>query len=216
MDDDSQPQWPNLEILEVMFHPSRPDGSWYFFGPQGHGREAVGYDITAASYPPLETTELDVDMDQLVTSGHLSDLPNGAQNQFRITPDEARLRPLLAGFSRAAAQMCSLRRAIIWTSLSWYPEYDYAESQGWDSEYQGPGPNWAIQYSDQDNVWMVAAWRPDAELRRLFQNIGREKHGNDLVEHWEEGYSQSHYSYLRNWMLDDHWGDPGRIPSSLS
>jgi len=244
MDDNSQPQWPNLEILEVMFHPSRPDGSWYFVGPQGHGREAVGYDITAASYPPLETTELDIDMEELVTSGHLSNLPNGAQNQFRITPDEARLRPLLAGFSSAAAQMCSLRRAIIWTSLNWYPKYDYAESQGWDSEYQGPGSNWrsnwAIQYSDQDNgiwgspshylpsqqrnddptirclVWMVAAWRPDAELRRLFQNIGREKHGNDLVEHWGEGYRSSNYSNLRNWMLDDHQGDPGRITPSLS
>ncbi|KAI4653140.1 uncharacterized protein J4E79_008653 [Alternaria viburni] len=68
MDDNSQPQWPNLEILEVMFHPSRPDGSWYFVGPQGRGREAVGYDITAASYPPLETTELDIDMEELGSS----------------------------------------------------------------------------------------------------------------------------------------------------
>jgi len=61
---------------------------------------------------------------------------------------------------------------------------------------------------------MVAAWRPDAELRRLLQNIGREKHGNDLVEHWEEGSRSSHYSDLRHWMLEDHWGDPGRIPPS--
>jgi hypothetical protein len=236
----TQPQWPNLEILEIMFHPSRPDGSWYFSGPQGQGRSAVSYDINNASYPPFKATDLDHDMHLLDESNCLSRLPNDASNMFRIIPDETRLRPLLEGFSRAAAQMRSLKRAIIWTSLHWSPDCDYEESQGWDIEPKQRGYNWAIQYSDQDNgvwgtpsrhfrsrqtkddptvrclIWMVSKWRPDAELHSLFQNIGREKHGNDLVEHWYEEYDRIDSSDLRNWMLEDHYGDPGRIPLSLS
>jgi hypothetical protein len=29
--------WPHLELLEIMFHNARPDGTWYFSGPAGQG-----------------------------------------------------------------------------------------------------------------------------------------------------------------------------------
>ncbi|CAN9411096.1 unnamed protein product [Alternaria alternata] len=206
IDDSSQPAWPNLEILEVMFHPSRPDGSWYFHGPRGQGRDAVGYAITAASYPPFEANDLDAEMEgRLHDQSVLVDLPNGHSNEFRITPDEQRLRPLLEGFARAAVQMPSLKRAIIRSPLLWDP------TEGYDDGIQRKSLVWGIQYSAEDIgvnmakhdptsqreqgytatralTWMVGDWHPDAQLHSLFQQIGREKHGEDLVEHWEQKY----------------------------
>ena len=221
-----------------MFHPSRPDGSWYFHDPHGQGCNAVGYEITVDSYPPFETSELDEVMHDLDNKS----LPNSCRNEFRVVPDEARLTPFLEGFARIAARVYSLKRAIIWSPTYWDPEWDDEEAQDYDNVFYRQRPYWCIQYSDQDNgvwgsllpypispsedkkydpamrclIWVVSEWRPDTELRNLFQNIGREKHGNNLVEHWEESYDTSTPSGRRGWMLDDYYDDPGRIRPSSS
>ncbi|KAI4945879.1 hypothetical protein J4E91_007793 [Alternaria rosae] len=56
--------WPNLELLDIMFHNARPDGTWYFSGSTGEGQVARGLPVTGASYPPYVPTELDEEMDE--------------------------------------------------------------------------------------------------------------------------------------------------------
>jgi hypothetical protein len=105
----------------------------------------VGYAITAASYPPFEANDLDAEMEErLHDQSVLVDLPNGHSNEFRITPDEQRLRPLLEGFARAAVQMPSLKRAIIRSPLLWDP------TEGYDDGVQRKSLVWGIQYSAED------------------------------------------------------------------
>lgn len=42
-------------------------------------------------------------------------------------------------------------------------------------------------YSAARQLWWKAGhWRPDADLRSLFQDIGREDHGEDLIEFWDD------------------------------
>jgi hypothetical protein len=177
----------------------------------------VGYAITAASYPPLEANDLDAEMEGRVHHGFiLPDLPNGHSNEFRITPDEQRIRPLLEGFARVAVQMPSLKRAIIRSPLLWDP------TEGYDDGIQRKSLVWGIQYSAEDIgvnmakhdptsqreqgytatralTWMVGDWHPDAQLHSPFQQIGREKHGEDLVEHWEQKYMYA--DDLPHWMF---------------
>lgn len=60
--------------------------------------------------------------------------------------------------------------------------------------------------------WMVAQWRPDADLRALFQQIGYEKHGEGLSELWTEDlYGDS--TVYRDAMFEEFmfFYDPGRI-----
>ncbi|KAH6848461.1 hypothetical protein BKA58DRAFT_72564 [Alternaria rosae] len=195
LEDASQSPWSNLEILKIMLHPLRPDGSWYFHEPHGQGRNAVGYEIIVDSYPPFEISELDEDMHDLDNKSSL----NSCSNEFRVVPDETRLKPFLEGSARTAARMCSLKRAIIWSPTYWDPEWDDEEAQDYDNVFYRQRPYWGIQYSDQDNgvwgsllpypigpsedkkddpamrclIWMVSKWRPDTELRNLFQYLGR-------------------------------------------
>lgn len=55
-EDITQPSWPNLEILSVMFHMCSPSGTWYFQSPLEVGRDDKGYDFdTKNTYPPFAT-----------------------------------------------------------------------------------------------------------------------------------------------------------------
>lgn len=59
----SIPAWPQLESLEVMFHPVSPSGTWYFEGPKGEGSGMTGFKVDDTCYPPLEGSEYDGGMD---------------------------------------------------------------------------------------------------------------------------------------------------------
>jgi hypothetical protein len=78
--------WPNLESLVVMFHRVSPSGEWYFQGPNGEGRNKMGFEVTKISYPPLEENEYDEEMQgNLDKDGHLQD--DNSNSQFRIVPN---------------------------------------------------------------------------------------------------------------------------------
>lgn len=64
--DGSRPAWPSLESLNVCFHISAPSGQWYFYGPNGEGRNDTGCQITEALYPPLENTDEDNTLDEYI------------------------------------------------------------------------------------------------------------------------------------------------------
>ncbi|KAF2185759.1 hypothetical protein K469DRAFT_574976 [Zopfia rhizophila CBS 207.26] len=234
-DNDAASFWPNLERLEVMFHIARPDGKWYFQGPGGEGHNAIGFEITDAFYPPFEMSELDAEMDAIQEEWG-DQRKNDGNSQFRITPHQTSLRPLLEGFAKAATRMRSLKQALIWSPLSWFPnddsddesefdKYDMDDTTdlAWGIAYAEPGlpPGTSLGPEPFDLCpsrqlwWMVAQWRPDPELHDLFQRIGRDKHGQELRELWTEDIYGDSLVY-RDAMFEEFmfFHDPGRIPLS--
>lgn len=206
--EDFIPCWPNLESLDITFHMVSPAGSWYFVGPNGEGLTTAASSIGDSSYPPFETTAYDREMDE-----EYDDEAEGqAQDrnvQFRIVPNDLILRPFLVAFAKAATNMTNLREAAIWSPLTWDPGHG-SESElefvsdwvpkdnwvrrelAWGIAYVAPG-EWAFDQKHGDDKsevrqfwWKVAKWRPDPELHDLFQDIGRQKYGEDYKEYWRD------------------------------
>ncbi|CAN9423397.1 unnamed protein product [Alternaria alternata] len=196
--------WPRLEILDIMFHNARPDGTWYFSGPAGQGHVPRGYPVTSASYPPYAPTELDEDMDYDFLDA--PDPRTAFNKQFRVAPT-ANLTPLLESFAKAAINMPALKEAAIWSPLEWSGkdftgnDIDYwSKTEGEDDDkmlYSLESLAWGIKYAEPGRhtdsrscrrlQWVVGDWHPDGELRSLFQAIGYAKHGGELEEVWTEG-----------------------------
>lgn len=190
----------NLEYFEIVFHIARPDGKWFFHGPNGEGRrDAFGFSITDKSYPPLKKTQLDKEMDDLHEEktfgvGTWAHIEN---NKFRITPDETLLRGFLEGFAKAAAQMRLLKHAILWAPLSWEPGKHI--DPGFDWQDRMNGHVWGIMYAapitqsatpedlcpSRQLWWKVDQWRPNYELHEAFKRIGYEDYRDEVKEHWE-------------------------------
>jgi hypothetical protein len=211
---------PNLEIFEVMFHIARPDGKWFFSGPEGEGCNTSGYRVTSKHYPPFETSKLDLEMDSLREERPFHSSGN-ANLQFRIVPNDDNLNPLLEGFARTANRMWRLQEAMIWTPLTWHvPEsckdefgrHQITESELlWGIAYAGPDRP-ANRNSCRQIEWMVGEWRPNQDLHKLFQQIGCEQHGTDVKEVWTEdvyGASPAAREWADDFMFSN---DPGRIP----
>ncbi|PVH90435.1 hypothetical protein DM02DRAFT_22313 [Periconia macrospinosa] len=223
--------WPNLESLVVMFHMVSPSGKWYFQGPNGEGRNMVGFEVTDASYPPLEESEYDEEMQQNI-DGHGHRKNDTISSQFRIVPNNDTLRPFLVGFASATAHMRLLKEAALWCSLAWEPEYgsdhdsdddDHAENE-WLSEITRDYGSlaWGIYYlasGERDFThperlpsevpqlwWRVSKWRPDPELHELFQQIGRQLWGGSLKEHWiDDTYGEGlvNWHYFESFIQDE-------------
>jgi hypothetical protein len=206
--DGTTPCWPNLQYIFIMFHMVSPSGAWYFEGPRGEGRESTGYEVNDTSYPPLETTEDDeVSECQEVESDR--SFEDRGQFCFRISPNDNVLGPFLASFAKAAARMPELKRAVIWSPLRWIvdldddegpkfnyfqpPEKLYQDYSAWGFAYDAPMSAYPFATNPgEPNCearqiwWKVGEWRPSEELHNLFQQIGCQKHGNALKEHWKD------------------------------
>lgn len=194
------PTWPNLESLEVIFHPVTPSGSLYFEGPEGEGSGKKGFIITEDSYPPLRASPDDRAADRQASTIHNF----FSHSKFRVIPTDSELSPLLGSFAKAAANMPSLREFLIWAPLQWDPEAVDEESGFYLIEYQMVKLAWGIAYAaphqfqgktdtcDQHSHarqiwWEVADWRPNPSLLGLFRRIGERQHGVNLKEHWRDG-----------------------------
>jgi hypothetical protein len=206
------PSWPNLESFIVMFHMVSPSGHWNFIGPDGEGRNTAAFEVTGASYPPLETTSYDEKMDdQVVWEGSYRN--KGTLNtRIRIVPNNTTLRPFLAAFAKAASDMKALQEAMLWCPLILDSCNGYGEEIETDwLPKNGANPDrlaWGVHYTAPDEIdctdqgerrrtevpqiyWKVGKWRPDPWLHELFQQIGRNPWGDCLKEHWEdERYGQ--------------------------
>ena len=215
------PFWPNLESMNVMFHMSNPSGSWYFRGLPGVGI-SEGFSVTDDHYPPYAPTEQDYndDDDDGTVYMRWGDGDSFTRCKFRVDPNDEVLVPLLTAFAKAAACMPSLKEFALWSPLcfdSWdvldgYENFDENTVSKYVNYYNNINLVWGIAYTapgKQDFTvwpegdyslnrriwWRVARWRPDSELHSLFQNIGREKHGSDLVEYWnDKGVTHTHPS----------------------
>lgn len=203
--DGTIPHWPNLKYLDVMFLPTSPSGAEYFYGPRGEGYDtSPGYKITQAHYEPFERHPRDEYYDMMF---HLQ--TRGIAAQFRVVPIEETLRPLLVSFANAAANMPMLRKAMLWTRLEFDPEeaYSYYEDREaeiqdkygsqnerseliWGIAYSKPGENFSLQGMGNKGCaarqlwWLTQEWQPDNSLRSVFQRIGQQEHGNEVIEHW--------------------------------
>jgi len=199
----SYPPWPNLEYLNITFHPATPSGAWYFDGPsdplQGETNIAAGYTITDSMYPPLREHE---DVSETRPHGRV-DISNEyetlrhASSPFRNTPNNTHLEPFLSSFAKAATEMRELRAAAIWTPLG--------EDRAFGITYTMPGEltalydtfpeDWTLTsplYPRSTSAcrrlhWHTDIWRPSPHLHELFQRIGRRFHGDALQERWNNG-----------------------------
>jgi hypothetical protein len=131
--------------------------------------------------------------------------PNSASLQ------KIKLRPLLESFVKAANEMPSLKKATLWSPLSWasdeefLAEEDYLNDMdvyeredcldlAWGIVFVEPGmPPSSIAsleeyvpYRSRQLWWIVAERRPDPELHRLFQQIGCARFGAELMESWTD------------------------------
>lgn len=203
-----EPSWPKLEVLNVCFHLPSPSGRWYFMGLRDDYR-IDGYKLTSQAYPPSRTTDEDEEWcDQI--DGARWDQNRGAQ--FRVVPDNDVLSPLLESFAKAAKLMPALREAALWCPSRFttdadmdedfyenFHEAELTKSKGhdlaWGIAYAAPGEQDFTERLEKRLVqsrqlwWMVGnRWNPSARLHDLFRNIGREKHGDNLDEHWKHKF----------------------------
>jgi hypothetical protein len=201
------PDWPNLEILNVAFHPVSPTGAWYFRGLEPESVKS-GFEVTSAHYPPYETSSADQanhdDYDTYI------DWDDTACAQFRAIPNDELIEPLLTAFARATKDMPSLKAAVLWSPLQFLVgdvghvyETIFRESEdsehcinrilGWGVIYTAPGFGMDSYQLLQGGPctkrqlwWKVANWRPTPVLREMFQGIGNSAHRSELIEHWKE------------------------------
>lgn len=211
--DETIPHWPNLKYLNVFFYAYSPSGEWYFQGPQGEGSDtSSGYEITQAHYEPMEANATDRYYDGTEDTNYYE--PSETKTQFRIVPIDKTLRPLLIAFAKAANNMPSLRKALLWTGLEFCPDdvYDYYKDLsteisdaaqksdlGWGIAYAKPGEEVEMKGIGHKNCasrqfwWMTQDWRPDATLHSLFDKIGQFQHGNEAMHHWGSDQGQTWY-----------------------
>ncbi|OLN83427.1 hypothetical protein CCHL11_03119 [Colletotrichum chlorophyti] len=199
--------WPNLESLEVKFHPVTPSGSWYFVGPRGEGRGVQGYSVSGIEYTSEnQSTNGGEDEDH---SLHIPCQPS----LWRVEPNPDTLYPMLLGFAKAAARMPRLREAMIWSPIRWSPgnqrsRFGYnsaysmlnsGKSLGWGIGYNAPGSDedddaFEHEDSDDDDIrifeWRTARWEPNDEIKAAFHEIGREQYGDELDDCWDPGANQ--------------------------
>lgn len=198
----STPAWPNLERINVMFHKSTPSGSWYFEGLPGIGA-TEGFEVTSDMYPPLTTTSEDECDCGTAAEENWDDEHRVVQ--FRVTPNKKLLVPFLTAFARAARQMPRLESAELWSpldiNLDWlggeYEGFDTLQITNfpdgllaWGMAYNKPGvkafdANFGEDFrSSRQLWWRVARWRPPLDLHNLFRKIGKDQHGDSLLEYW--------------------------------
>ncbi|KAF2706353.1 hypothetical protein K504DRAFT_459648 [Pleomassaria siparia CBS 279.74] len=212
-DNSNAPFWPNMESLNIMFHMSKPSGAWYFRGLPGVGSND-GFHVTDHHYPPYAPTDQDY-ADDYDDANVYMDWDDTAASfswcQFRVEPNEDMLVPFLTAFAKAAARMPSLKEFALWSplrlgrweKLAGYENFDASLVYKHVKEDDDLDLAWGIAYTvpgEQDFTtfrrgdyspsrrlwWRVGKWRPNSALHDLFQNIGREKHGNEVIEKWND------------------------------
>jgi hypothetical protein len=215
----STPAWPNLEDINVMFHMSTPSGSWYFEGLPGVG-STEGFDVTENAYPPLTTTEDDLDDFGIPPDENWNDHIRIVQ--FRVSPNEKLLVPFLTAFARAAGNMPCLKSAELWSPLDLDLSLLEDEYKGFDtsqvSNLSDVGLAWGVAYkkpgmrafdiepgqdfcTSRQLWWRVARWRPPTELHDLFRRIGKDQYGDEMIEYWGSNLAGEGLNYCEDFDM---------------
>lgn len=211
--------WPNLESISILFHISSPSGRWYFEGLKGRDYDTDGFEVTSASYPPLQDTSDDENWDEDADDNGL-DTSTIAARKFRVQPNDDILVPFLTAFGKATSRMPALKEARLWTLLRWdageldgYEDYDSRHSSEWSDgplvwglTYRAPTtsgscPSPGEPFSALRKLWWVTArWRPSDGLRNLFDLIGDQN--TEMIDLFNRNYGQM----FAVWSIFDHVG----------
>lgn len=138
---------------------------------------------------------------------------------FRISPNEDTMGPFLRSFAKATEHMPVLKQAVLWSPIGWEvdsdadlgpvfdyydpPEQFYSERHlfAWGFVYAAPGrplsydSNPGEKHCEARQLWWkIGQWRPDEELHSALQQIGSQKHGENLKEYWEDDESTQGFS----------------------
>ncbi|OHE98313.1 hypothetical protein CORC01_06309 [Colletotrichum orchidophilum] len=189
--------WPNMESLEVKFHPVTPSGSWYFMGPRGEGKDVQGYPVQGVEYSSQGQPE----ENDTIVFGHAPCRPSG----WRLQPNPQTLYPLLIAFAKSAAKMPRLKEAMIWSPIWWYlgshvsdkfsynKGFDMMNSQrslGWGIGYTAPDSDGADDEDVRLFEWRTGSWEANDTLKQLFHEIGREEYGDEFDDDWDPDANQ--------------------------
>jgi hypothetical protein len=193
---------PYLESLGVMFHVSSPSGSWYC---DGLGMKRAPWKASMLLMPTTHPSP----QQQMIGDGQKPDYirwEGNVQATCRVVSNDDTLVPLLSSFASAArACMPMLKDAILYSprtrtaqdispsnedyhreGFEGYPDFNHYD-MAWGILYLAPGVKNGLDppiggVASRQLFWMVDDWRPDPELHHLFQHIGREQHGDGIVE----------------------------------
>jgi hypothetical protein len=197
----SEPYWQNLERLTIFFSMRRPCGGCYF-------RILKRMSINAPTFRsevirPSETkmppgygsrAEEAEAAERFSVEGHW---PNDDVFDCDVAPDDDALTPLFEAFGKACLQIRALQTAELTSVIPVFYESETGEIRRvnryrWGVIYLSPGasiawPNGSYQAYSQNTeqrrvLWSVRNWRPSPQLSHLFQNIGRERYGDRLIE----------------------------------
>ncbi|KAI1195513.1 hypothetical protein F5X97DRAFT_307889 [Nemania serpens] len=195
----SEPYWQNLEHLTVRFSPRRPSGGHYFVDP--HYPTQGMFMPSEAEVPPGYKQTEEEEAAAATSFSVVSECdPIAELGNWRwvveVVPDDS-LMPLIEAFGQACLQMPMLKAADLSTIVPAPTGLNRNSSPVsgrslWGIWYFSPGtmehkPEWMDPAFSEDIhrrrlIWDVKDWRPDADLQSLLGNIGREKHGEELVE----------------------------------
>ena len=190
-----------------MFYLASPSGSWYFDSPSGLHVDNADREIGSAQdalYPSFSN-----ESDEYHENCRSGRRDNVYEFQFRSEPVSETLTPFLTAFAKAAAQMPKLKAFELWAPIEWELQDQFewewdlsAIAAGTRDELLAPSLAWGIAYADRDVRpfssdgreivpaarqlwWRTADWRPQQDLRFLFQQIGAERRDKPIVEHFD-------------------------------
>jgi hypothetical protein len=147
------------------------------------------------SWPTLR--KLTVFFNMAAPSGewYFDGTPGEIVEQFRDHEDAKTLDPFVTAFAKAVQKMPVLEQFLLETELGHDIGY-------WDISYHAPGIKADGDVNEDDakvrRVYYSVGevWRPDDFIAEAFQRIGRDSHGPELIERFQE---------LRTWTLDSPW-----------
>ena len=137
------------------------------------------------SWPTLR--KLTVFFNMAAPSGewYFDGTPGEIAEQFRDHEDAKTLDPFVTAFAKAVQKMPVLEQFLLETELGHDIGY-------WDISYHAPGIKAdGDENGDDAKVRRVyysvgAVWRPDDFIAEAFRRIGRDSHGPDLIERFQE------------------------------
>lgn len=146
------PSWPCLRRLKVSFHMIAPSGEWYFTG----------------TMPASESGD------------DLTDYDN-----YRVNGNTGVLNPFLTAFTQALRTMPVLNRFVLESQLGWGKGFFLISyyAPGPLAEWYGDEPDDHDDPSRRRLFYTVGdVWRPDEIISKGLRDVGRERHGEGLLE----------------------------------
>jgi hypothetical protein len=201
-----EPFWQNLEHLHVKFHTTKPSGGAYFRArTQAESANPLFLAASNTQMPPgygtSEVSDIEVTQNGQYSNGreHGENFPP----ELLYIPDEEFISPLIEAFGRAISQMPALKVVSLTTTIAMYVTLHSARGRvmdtTWGIWFAAPGESFGSELQEHpafsENmgqrrlIFDVQKWRPNEHLRSILRGVGRERHGDTLVEEYIDYWS---------------------------